>query len=90
MASRYGAIAPSVGRVRLRRADPRLEDLPVGSSVLGLVAFVARIAALVTGGGGRLLLLVLTSVVLWAMSTMRHAAAQGPSGRVPRRPTPAA
>ena len=45
------------------------------SSLLGLGAFVAGIAALVTGNEVWLVLLVLATVVLWAMSTMRHAAA---------------
>lgn len=45
------------------------------SSLLGLGAFVAGIAALVTGDEVWLVLLVLATVVLWAMSTMRHAAA---------------
>lgn len=45
------------------------------SSLLGLGAFVAGIAALVTGDEVWLVLLVGLTVVLWAMSTMRHAAA---------------
>jgi len=45
------------------------------SSLLGLGAFVAGIAALVTGREVWLALLVVTTVVLWAMSTMRHATA---------------
>ncbi len=45
------------------------------SSLLGLGAFVAGIAALVTGDEVWLVLLVVLTVVLWAMSTMRHAAA---------------
>jgi hypothetical protein len=53
------------------------------SSLLGLVAFVAGIAALATGDGSWLPVLVATTVVLWAISTMRHAAAGGASGRVP-------
>jgi hypothetical protein len=53
------------------------------SSLLGLGALVAGIAALVTGDGSWLLVLVATTVVLWAMSTRRHAAAGGASGRVP-------
>lgn len=49
----------------------------VVSSLLGLGAFAAGIAALVTGREVWLLLLVVTTVVLWAMSTMRHVAAGG-------------
>lgn len=45
------------------------------SSLLGLGAFAASIAALVTGNEVWLVLLVVLTVVLWAMSTMRHAAA---------------
>ncbi|HEX5949881.1 MAG TPA: hypothetical protein VFZ96_02670 [Actinomycetota bacterium] len=45
------------------------------SSLLGLGAFVAGIAALVTGREVWLALLVVATVVLWAMSTMRHAVA---------------
>lgn len=45
------------------------------SSLLGLGAFAAGIAALVTGDEVWLVLLVVLTVVLWAMSTMRHAAA---------------
>ena len=53
------------------------------SSLLGLGAFVAGIAALVTGQEVWLLLLVVSTVVLWALSTLRHAAAGDASGRVP-------
>lgn len=45
------------------------------SSLLGLGALAAGIAALVTGDEVWLVLLVVLTVVLWAMSTMRHAAA---------------
>ncbi|HSD48909.1 MAG TPA: hypothetical protein VLE71_03670 [Actinomycetota bacterium] len=48
------------------------------SSLIGLGAFAAGIAALVTGREVWLLLLVVSTVVLWAMSTVRHAAAGTP------------
>jgi hypothetical protein len=45
------------------------------ASLLGLAAFVAGIAALVTGSEATLGALVATTVALWAISTIRHAAA---------------
>ncbi len=45
------------------------------TSLLGLAALVAAIAALVTGNEAMLGVLVATTVVLWAVSTIRHTAA---------------
>ncbi len=44
----------------------------VGTSVLGLVALVAGILALVSGHGPMLGALVAATLVLWAISTIRH------------------
>lgn len=49
----------------------------VVSSLFGLGAFAAGITALVTGDEGALIVLVILTVVLWAISTVRHAAAGG-------------
>lgn len=59
----------------------------VVTSLLGLGAFVAGIAALVSGTEAMLALLVASTVVLWAISTVRHTAA---SSGTPARPGPTA
>jgi hypothetical protein len=52
------------------------------TSLLGLGALVAGVAALVTGSEAMLVVLIATTVVLWAISTIRHmAASSGASGR---------
>lgn len=50
------------------------------TSVLGLVALGAGIAALVSGSGPMLGLLVLATLVLWAVSTVRHVNTAGGTG----------
>ena len=50
------------------------------SSLLGLAAFAAGVAALVTGHEEMLGVLVATTVVLWAISTLRHTTAAGSEG----------
>jgi hypothetical protein len=52
-----------------------------GTSLIGLGAFVAGIAALVTARGSMLGALVAATVVLWAISTVRHSLAAGSAGR---------
>ena len=42
------------------------------TGLLGLLASVAGIAALVTGSSAILTILVITTVVLWAVATIRH------------------
>ena len=54
----------------------------VGTSLLGLAALAAGVVALVTGEEVALGFLVAITVVLWAISTVRHAA--GTEGRHPR------
>jgi hypothetical protein len=48
-----------------------------GTSLIGLAAFAAGIAALLGGHEAMLGLLVATTVVLWIISTVRHAIATG-------------
>lgn len=61
----------------------------VGTSLLGLGALAAGVTALVTGGESALGVLVAVSVLLWAISTIRHvvaaesARAEAGIGRVP-------
>jgi hypothetical protein len=52
-----------------------------GTSLLGLGAFVAGIAALVTGREVMLGVLVATTVVLWTISTVRHSIDAGSKQR---------
>lgn len=47
-----------------------------GTSVLGLVALVAGIVAIVNGEPIALVALAIATVILWALSTWRHIAAQ--------------
>ena len=52
-----------------------------GTSLLGLGALAAGIAALVSGRELMLGLLVAATLILWAMSTARHARTAGGSGQ---------
>ena len=45
----------------------------VPASLIGLVAFVGGVVALVTGNEPMLAALVIATVVLWVMATVRHA-----------------
>lgn len=58
------------------------------TSLLGLGALVAGIAALVTGRETALGVLVATTIVLWAISTVRHTIAGASVQRVGGTPAP--
>jgi hypothetical protein len=56
------------------------------TSLIGLGALIAGIAALVDASESMLGVLVATTLTLWAISTVRHATAPGPATRGDARP----
>lgn len=62
----------------------------VATSLVGLGAFVAALFALVDADELMLGLLVAATVVLWAVSTVRHSAAVGAAARTAGGPSPTA
>ena len=59
----------------------------VGTSLLGVVAFVAGVTMLVSASDPALTAMICAMVVLWAISTTHHVLA-GPGSRARRRLTP--
>jgi hypothetical protein len=71
------AVVPGFGEL-LRGSRPYL----AATSVLGLVALVSGLYAVVTDESWALVALAAATLVLWAVSTWRHLATRGPQHRL--------